>query len=821
MQQNSITPKLVASIKRQFPALVNLVNLWAYEDKALIGLDLQFSFCYEIISPDLMLKPEEEQEQFLSSLRAVMHGLPDNVIIQFWQKVSIGDEEKIKKYVDDTPVGNDLSKAVIEAKLTHLRSAGIKNKKTYMFITTQNAAKQTKFTAFFLFSTIFAKSAEISESIHKKRISGLREMSASFSDGLSGLGVKCRELDKEEVINLFYTYLNQGRSEVLPCRTISPDLTLRQQLLYNAVENNFDCMYTDGFYYRSINLVFRPETVSFDDIVALSDALIPECDMSISINTGSQEGFQKFLQTKANITKGIATATFFTKNHIAQAKSNDLHDIIEDVNVNSQKFFEYTLSITLKDRNIERLTEKTNKTLLAMRNLGEAEGIIDDLNHTPLFLSVLPNHTQLNQRKHIFQTNAAVRLLPFSADWTGFSSPHMIFQTEDNQLLFFNPFESSLPAFNGLVIGQSGGGKSFLTNFILTNFFIKNIKNHIVIIDVGGSYRKLCRLFGGSYLEVTFSEEFAFNMFPDKETAMLNAADVDPDIITNISLIVRRMLVLDNYTNEEQRIVNEAIRKVYEFAKPDKEPVLSSLVCQLETIAKDCGREPEDREIGKRFSRSLKLYTEGEYAKLLDRPSKIDLKNRVLVFDLQKLGEDAKIQSIIFFVIQMAMTAKMKDLSLQKLFIMDEAWRFMDDDTGAQLVTNLYRTARKFNAGIYTISQNPADFLKSKAAGGIMSNISISWILKIKTGHELLKNFNLTAKEIEKVANLTASKGKYSQVFLKCNENSRVIRVEPSPLDYWICTTDANDTLQEDKVRKAHPEFTEIQILQELAKQRR
>jgi conjugal transfer ATP-binding protein TraC len=818
--QNSITPKLLSYIKHQFPALINLVNLWAYEDNALIGLDLQFSLCYELTSPDLTLQSEEVQEQCLSSLRAVMHGLPDNIVIQFWQKVSIGDGAKIKKYLADTPIDNDLSKAVIEAKLRHLRSSSIKNKKTYMFITTQNAAKQTKFTAFSLFSIIFAKAAEISESDHKIRIAQLRERALSFTDGLKGLGIKCRELVEEEVVNLLYTHLNQGRSDVMPCRKISSALTLREQLLYNAIENKFDYMYSDGFYYRSINLIFRPETINFDDVVALSNALIPDCDLSISINTANQEKLQKSLQTKANIMTGIKTTTFFAINHIAHAKSNDLHEIIEDVNVSSQKFFEFTLSITLKDRDIERLTEKTNKTLLAVRNLGDAEGIIDDLNHTPLFLSALPNHTQLNQRKHIFQSNAAVRLLPFSAEWTGATAPHMLFQTEDNQLIYFNPFESSLPAFNGLVIGQSGGGKSFLTNFILTNFYIKSPKNHIVIIDVGGSYRKLCGLFGGSYLEVTFSEEFAFNMFPDKKSAMINETDIDPDIITNISLIIRRMLVIENYSNDEQRIVNEAIRNVYQFIEDGKEPILSSLVYQLEAIAKDSDREPEDREISKKFSRSLKLYTEGEYAKLLDRPSKIDLKNRVLVFDLQKLGEDKKIQSIIFFVIQMAMTAKMKDLSLQKLFIMDEAWRFMDDDTGAELVTNLYRTSRKFNAGIYTISQNPADFLKSKASGGIMSNISITWILSIKTGHELLKNFNLTNKEIDKVANLTASKGKYSQVFLKCNTNSRVIRVEPSPLDYWICTTDANDTLQEDKVRQEHPEFSEIQILQELAKQR-
>ena len=60
-------------------------------------------------------------------------------------------------------------------------------------------------------------------------------------------------------------------------------------------------------------------------------------------------------------------------------------------------------------------------------------------------------------------------------------------------------------------------------------------------------------------------------------------------------------------------------------------------------------------------------------------------------------------------------------------------------------------------------------------------------------------------------------KGQYSEVFLKFSDQSRVIKIEPSRTDYWICTTDPDDTQTEMKIRQAHPEYTELQLLEALS----
>ena len=87
----------------------------------------------------------------------------------------------------------------------------------------------------------------------------------------------------------------------------------------------------------------------------------------------------------------------------------------------------------------------------------------------------------------------------------------MLVETPLGELVGLDPFDDDLPAKHGLILGTTGSGKSFTTNYILSNFMAESPENHVVVIDVGGSYRKIAHVFGGEYLEVKLSEKFGFN----------------------------------------------------------------------------------------------------------------------------------------------------------------------------------------------------------------------------------------------------------------------------------------------------------------------
>jgi len=138
---------------------------------------------------------------------------------------------------------------------------------------------------------------------------------------------------------------------------------------------------------------------------------------------------------------------------------------------------------------------------------------------------------------------------------------------------------------------------------------------------------------------------------------------------------------------------------------------------------------------------------------------------------------------------------------------------------GSRLIENLYRTARKSNGMILSISQSPVDFLNTKAANAIISNTYVKYVLRLTKGHEHLPQFGFSPGEIDAIKNLHSVPRQFSDVFLKFVEQATTIRIEPSPLDYWVCTTDADDTVKEQNIRSAHPEWSHAQVLEELVRQ--
>ncbi|MDD5688532.1 MAG: ATP-binding protein [Elusimicrobia bacterium] len=804
----------------KLPSVHQLLNLWAVEDEAIVGLDLQMTFAYEIILPDLTVKSDEELKDYFQMIKNCLHSLPDNTTLQFLVKITKGAEEKIKEYQDTTHPADDVAKLIVDNKLEHLRSVFTQTRRYFMFLTTTSTNNDTKKLKTPMFSIINDNFKKITQGIHDVRIEKLKEISRSIISLLNGIGIPTIILDEKAISDLFYNHLNPGRAETLGLGKIDKEKTLRSQICFNACKNEFDHVYIDGYYYRAVNLHIRPETIDFSMFYRLMSCLSPDCDVSVALNTSNQDDLIKQVQLTGTIAKNINQLSGFKKNYEAQSKSDEADQLIDEIKTTFQKLFNYSFTVVLKERTLEKLTAKTNACLQLFRLLGESEGIIDDMNHLLLFLSVLPNHSHLNFKKHVFQSEAVSQMIPTSASWTGSKEPKILFQTEDDQLLPINLFDPLLPAKHGLVLGQTGGGKSFTTNFLLTNFFIESEKNHIVIIDVGGSYRKLCKLFGGQYLEIELSEEFAFNPFPSKEMAIIKRKDteagieieLDNDVVSFLTNLIQKMLKLPSLEGKEQKIFENAITETYKHSKMDP-PLLNSLHYQLLNYKGD----ESDKKIAKEYGKNLEFWTTGRYGRLLNRPSSLKADARIVVFDLQKLNEEPDLQSVIFFLISSVIENKLKDKTLKKMIVIDEGWKFFNDEVGSLLIQNLYRTARKFNAGILSISQSPVDFLSTKAANAIISNSFIKYILRLKTGFDLLTQFELNQQEIEKVKNLRSESGKYKEVFLKFSEHNRVIKIHPSKLDYWICTTDPNDTMTENIMREKHPDWSDWQIIKGLA----
>lgn len=822
------TVRRIVSNKKELPPFHNLLNLWAIEEEVLIGLDLQFTSLFEIITPDLDHKIESEQRAFFQMAKNFLHALPENMTLQFLVQGRIGDNAAIDAYqnlilpTSDRPrEWDEIARYIVDAKVQHLKSSFQQKRRFYLFVTTWPKNTDLSKLQVSPFKIMNVNYKSVTEAMHRERMQEHKSALNDVRSAIQSAGVAATPLDEAAVTKLLYEYLNPSRSAFLSPKNVNPEETLRSQIVFNAPKAEFDHVHMDGCYFRTVNLQTRPDAVSFVMLTKLIDSLPPDYDFSIALHTVNQENAVKKLQSAATWAGAIAGAHVHKKYEEAEHKSDAAKSMVSEVKATFQKIFNVSMAVVLRDTTLTALTRKTNDTVQAFRILGECEAVIDDMNHMPLYLSVLPNHSHLNFRQFPIHSEAAAQLLPLNGPWSGCKTPKMIFQTDDDQLVHLDLFDPGLSAKHALIMGASGSGKSFTLNFVLTYFFIESEDNHIIIIEPGHSYKKFCRIFGGQYLEIDLSGEYALNPFPKKSDAVINADpkqfEIDPDTISFLTNVIQKMLKLQTLSGQDQTILEKAIINAYRYAKTDP-PLLSSVVYQLKELDSD----EKDREIALGFAKNLEIWTTGRFGKLINRENSIKIDSRIVVFDLKKLDDQPDLQAVVFFLIKSVIYGKLKNLKLRKMIVVDECWKMLDDEVGEKMIKDLYKTARKYNGAIYSVSQNTTDFLKCRPADSIIDNSYVKYVLNMLGGHQDLLKFRFNEAEVEEVKNLTSLKGKYSEIFVKFDRNCRVIKIAPSPTDYWICTTDTDvDSKLEDKMRASHPEYTEFQIIKALSEEKK
>jgi len=825
--------------------LPNYLNLWCVEDNILVGVDLQMTVVYEITSGvDLMLKSEPELETFFEQIKTALHSLPDNTTLQFLVVNSQNINKICEEYKNNVNLNDEFARYVVEQKVEYLKNLQPSIKKYYLYLTVYPDNVDLQKMSANIFAILKPDYKKLALNLHKKYSQKLYQTAETLIGILSSLGIKTKQLDNKQIIDFLYEFLNPGRAESLEFNhnNYNPQLTLRSQIVFNAVENAFAQTFCDGYYFRAVNLLSRPRQIIFSYITEFLRQVEGEYFLSVAVHSIPQDKIIKQLQFNSTVATIIASINPFKKYHEAELKSQHCSELVEYVKNTFQKLYQLSFCIVLRDTDLEDLTHRTNKVVAEFRNIGEAEGIVDDMNHMYLWLSCLPNHSHFNLRKHVFHTEAVAQFLPLSTPWRGTKEVKSLLLSRDYELISYDMFDSELPAKHAIVVGSTGAGKSFTTNFLLTNFFVESENNHIVVVDIGGSYRKLCKLFGGEYLEIQLSDQYGFNPFPPKSVAVVNPEpdnfELDPDVLSFLKLLIQKLLKKDELTGQESYILERAITNTYKYLKPQYDtPILSNLHYQLKfytpkgTPYPEGQQEsdnpsvpepsegyviPEAYEIAKKFAADLEEWTSGMKGKMINRRTSIEPKARMVVFDLQGLQQHKDLQSVVLFLIQNVIWQKLYNKQLKKMIVFDECWQLFDDPVAAKLVENLYRTARKFNALVLSITQSPEDFLQSKSATAVISNSYVKYILRLQRGHEVLKKLDFNDNEIELAKSLSSVRGKFSEIMVKFMDKTQVVKIQVPKSDYWICTTDPEDYNKELKLRQQHPDITEVELLKKL-----
>ncbi len=404
----------------------------------------------------------------------------------------------------------------------------------------------------------------------------------------------------------------------------------------------------------------------------------------------------------------------------------------------AERFFQFALYITIpaKDKKeLENITKQVKSLLSSLLIISHPA----TLQMEEGFKATLPMFKdRLNILRNMDTTSIALTF-PFStASLTQNEGILYGVNTHDGSLIIFDRFK--MENANSVILGKSGGGKSFLVKLEALRLLTLGVE--VIIVDPENEYKKLAESAGGEFIEFALDSPYKINPFE------LPKDNIEPDELQSKILDLHGLLkvMLGEVTPSQDALLDKALVLTYQqkgiTLDPDtfqnEPPLLEDLYKVL------IGMEtPEAKEIADR----LEKFVKGSAAGILNQRSTIDLKNQFTVFGLRDLEEN--LRPVVMYIVLDYIWRKIRKDQKKRILVVDEAWWLIKNkDSGAYLYSFAKR-ARKYLLGLTTITQDVEDFLSSEEGRAIITNSSIQIILKQSPAsvEKIAETFFLTSGE--------------------------------------------------------------------------
>lgn len=369
---------------------------------------------------------------------------------------------------------------------------------------------------------------------------------------------------------------------------------------------------------------------------------------------------------------------------------------------------------------------------------------------------------------------------------------------------------------NKFILGPSGSGKSFFTNHMVRSYYEQG--THVVLVDVGHSYKGLCDLVEGYYFTYSESKPIQFNPFFIGEGDIL-----DTEKKESIKTLLLALWKKDDevFNRSEYVALSNALKLYYE--KLEENPGLFASfdsfyeflqIDFIEVLKTDAVKE-KDFDVSNFLYVLRPYYKGGEFDYLLNARENLDLlQQRFIVFELDNIKDHPILFPVVTIIIMEVFISKMRKLKgIRKMILIEEAWKAIAKEGMAEYIKYLFKTVRKFFGEAIVVTQDIEDIISSPVVKQAIINNSDCKILldqskyqnKFDAVQELL---GLTEKEKAMILSLNKANDpdrKYKEVFISLGGMlSRVYRTEVSPEEYFTYTTEEKEkyALQQMVVKK-------------------
>ncbi len=661
------------------------------------------------------------------------------------------------------------------------------------------------------------KCIERSRQEHEELLAEFNSLLAGVETTLGATGMSIRRMTQQNIFLEIKRALLPLGNDTLPYRP--PDESLwyesaRSQMSnVNIEDEQDDYLKIGGVLYSWISLKDLPDA-TFPGI--LRELVVMDFPLVINAEVTLPDQSKSIKQYKSRLRKMLAAQKDFHGgfriNVDAQVAEHQLVKVLQDLISSSLKSCQMSLIVTVRTskpcRNrMEReeaerlLADRRQRVLHAIARMNGGRGIPETLAQKRLFFAGLPAMGGENRRELDLLTLNAADLLPVEMPWRGTRhSPLMLFETPYRQLVPFSPFDASLGDANMLIMAKSGGGKTFMAQLFL--LMMARANPQISIIERGDSYQPLVDLMGGRVIDVKLDGTETLNPWD------LPVGDTTPskEKIAFLKNLTRHMIGDSPGSDNSlvDNLLSDAIARTYKRCAIRYSNPIPTFNDLREELAQWRDEERMQRTIDEARLAAIKLRgwtgERGIYAKLFDAHTTMRLDSNWLFFNVEGLSSDPKLETAMSMLIANAVASRAGGKTGQpSITVLDECWFLLDSPTLAPEVVQLFRTARKRNSSVWGISQTVEDFVGTEFqprehGPGILKNASIK-IIGQQPGDvsPLVNHLFLNPVALNEVKRFSAPhKGESADALLVLGEKAettQTIRITPTAVDYWVCTT--------------------------------
>ncbi|HEY5749521.1 MAG TPA: TraG family conjugative transposon ATPase [Chryseolinea sp.] len=361
---------------------------------------------------------------------------------------------------------------------------------------------------------------------------------------------------------------------------------------------------------------------------------------------------------------------------------------------------------------------------------------------------------------------------------------------------------------NKFILGPSGSGKSFFTNHMVRSYYEQG--THIVLVDVGHSYRGLCDMVSGYYFTYDESNPIKFNPF------YIGAGDLlDTEKKESIKTLLLALWKKDDETFNRSEYVALSISLQMYFERVGKRKDLfpcfntyyEFLRDEFVSILKADKVKEKDFDAENFLYVLRPYYKGGEFDYLLNATGNLDLLGeRFIVFELDNIKDHPILFPVVTIIIMEVFISKMRKLKgIRKMILIEEAWKAIAKEGMAEYIKYLFKTVRKFYGEAIVVTQEVEDIISSPIVKQAIINNSDCKILLDQSKYQnkfdqIQELLGLTEKEKALVLSINKANDparKYKEVFISLGGVlSKVYATEVSLEEYLAYTTEESEKVK-------------------------